>query len=134
MKTKSTDTVRNWKAKLDILFAHYIKKRDSINGRGQCVTCGEIFSVGDLDAGHFRSRKHSSTRYDERNVALQCKKCNRFSSGEQWEFGKYLDDKYGDGTALELTRKSHEIKKFTVSELKDLYSFYKFKVENMEEK
>ena len=133
MKTKSTDTVRNWKAKLDILFAHYIKKRDSINGRGQCVTCGEIFSVGDLDAGHFRPRQYNATRFDEMNVQPQCRKCNRFSQGEQWKFGNHLDEKYGNGTSLKLIEKSHQIKKFTVSELKDLYGYYQNKIKEIEE-
>jgi len=127
------DTVRSQKRRLDQIFSQYIKLRDCINGRGQCFTCGELFPIEELDAGHFRSRKYNSTRYDEKNVALQCKKCNRFNSGEQWRFGRDLDDKYGEGTALALTKKAHEIKQFTVQELKDLYAFYKFKVEHMEE-
>lgn len=118
-------TVRILKKKLDIIFSRYIKRRDCINGRGQCITCGELLPIEELDAGHFRVRQHNATRYDEKNVQLQCRKCNRFEGGEQWEFGDSLDEKYGNGTALYLTRKSHEIKKFTVSELQDLYEYYK---------
>ena len=126
------DTVRNWKRKLDILFARYIKMRDCINGKGQCFTCGEIFSIKELDAGHFRARQYNATRYSEINVQLQCKKCNRFYEGEKWVFGNHLDEKYGKGTTLNLIEKSHEIKKFTVQELKDLYEYYKEKIKQME--
>jgi len=128
------DTVSYWKDKLDKVFAPYIRQRDGINGKGQCISCGELFDISLLDAGHFRSRKYNATRYDEKNVQLQCRGCNRFNSGEQYKFGIALDEKYGEGTALGLTRKSHEIKKFTVAELKDLHQYYKEKLKIMEGK
>ena len=118
------NTVSTWKDKLDIVFSKYIKLRDCINDRGQCISCDEVFHVSDLDAGHFRPRNHNSTRYDEKNVQLQCRSCNRFKSGEAYQFGVALDEKYGEGTALNLVRKSHEYKKFTVQELKDLHEYY----------
>lgn len=126
------NTVRAWKAKLDTVFADYIRQRDGVNGKGQCISCGEIFPIKDLDAGHFRSRRSNSTRYDERNVALQCRRCNRFNSGESYQFGLALDEKYGEGTALELLKKSHEIKKFTVDELKDLFQYYQERLKGVE--
>ena len=126
------DTVKKWKEKLDRLFAQYIKKRDCINSKGQCFTCYDIFPINQLQAGHFRPRQYNSTRYDEINVQLQCSKCNCFEQGEQWEFGNHLNEKYGEVTALDLIKKSHEIKKFTVQELRDLYGYYKDKIQFLE--
>jgi len=125
---KKKETLSTWKEKLDRIFSRYIKQRDMINGKGQCISCGDVFTIDQLDAGHFRSRKYMSTRYDEMNVQLQCRKCNRFNSGEAYQFGQALDEKYGEGTALKLIQKSYEIKKYTVDELKSLYDYYKGKL------
>jgi len=122
---KKKPTVRSLKKKLDTIFAEHIRLRDGINGRGQCITCGEIFPLSELDAGHFRSRKFNSTRYDERNVQLQCHHCNRYNSGEPFQFGLALDKKYGEGTALELIQKSHQLKQWAIPELQDLIKYYK---------
>lgn len=126
------NTVSVWKKKLDIVFSKYIHIRDKVNGKGQCFTCGSVFPIDELDAGHFRSRKYNATRYDEINVQLQCRKCNRFDSGALYEFGTELDTKYGKGTALNLIHKSYEIKKFSVDELKSLYVYYKGKLNTPE--
>ena len=120
------------KDKLDRLFAKNIKLRDGVNGRGVCITCGDIHPLPELDAGHFRSRNYNSTRFDEKNVQLQCKSCNRFKSGESYLFGLALDEKYGEGTALELTKKSHETKKYTLDELLDLCEYYKGRLNDVD--
>lgn len=119
------------KDKLDKLFASYIKLRDGVNGNGICVTCNDIHPLSELDVGHFRSRNHLSTRWDEKNVGLQCRKCNRFKSGESYLFGVAIDEKYGEGAALELTNKSHESVKYSLDKLKDLCGYYKNKVKEL---
>lgn len=47
--------------------------------------------VGDIGAGHFASRRHMATRWDEANVRPQCYGCNVMQAGRQWEFGRRLD-------------------------------------------
>jgi len=58
-----------------------------------------------------------ATRWEERNVKSQCKKCNGFRSGEQYLFAKHLDEEYGKGTADELVYQSNQLAKFTNDEL-----------------
>ena len=60
----------------------------------------------DTDCENFISRRFQSTRYDEKNAHAQCKKCNRFENGNQYEHGKAIDRKYGEGTADQLLEKS----------------------------
>ena len=48
-----------------------------------------------------------------------------FKAGEQYLFSKYLDEKYGDGTAEELYLKSKETVKFSNDELLDMIKHYK---------
>jgi len=85
---------------LDRVFSEFIRLRDSdAEGYCTCITCGQRFFWKDGDAGHFIQRDRKATRWDEKNVAAQCKHCNRFRGGEQFIFGKAIDKKYGAGTA-----------------------------------
>ena len=73
--------------KLDNIFSQYIRLSNSKNGNCTCVTCGKVgdWKNGGMQAGHFMSRKHYSTRWDERNVKPQCAGCNVFRYGEQFK-------------------------------------------------
>ena len=48
-----------------------------------------------------------------------------FKAGEQFLFGKYLDKKYGDGTAEELYIKSKKTVKYSNNELLNMIQHYK---------
>lgn len=85
---------------LDRWFSKFIRLRDADrNGICRCITCGTPHHWKDIDCGHFVSREKSVTRYDERNCHAQCKVCNRFKSGNQFEHGKAIDRIHGLGTA-----------------------------------
>ena len=54
------------KAKFDKEFSLYIRLRDCMpNGYFRCISCGQIKPFEQADAGHFFSRTHLSTRFDE---------------------------------------------------------------------
>jgi hypothetical protein len=103
--------------KLDRIFSMYIRVRDSVDGICQCCTCGALFPIDKMDAGHFMSRIHKSTRWDERNVAGQCRYCNRYRDGAQYQFSKYIDHRWGTGTSEILFSLSVKPKKWTAFEL-----------------
>ena len=111
--------------KLDKLFSIYIRTRYAMDGMVRCVTCKNPLPKHwkEVDAGHFCSRRHYSTRWHPTNVQNQCKNCNRFG-GENYLFGKYLDKTYGIGTADELIKLSRQITKFTDQDLKDMIKLY----------
>ena len=110
--------------KLDTIFSLYVRTKHSKNGVCTCCTCGRKFEIKKIQAGHFQSRKHYSTRWDELNVHPQCPKCNVFSQGEQYEYSKFLDRTYGEGTADSLVQKAREIQKFSQYELEELIEHY----------
>lgn len=113
--------------KLDNIFSQYIRLRYSKNELSECVTCGKQDHWNKLQAGHFISRKHYATRWDEDNVQVQCSGCNVFRYGEQYLFSKYL----GTELSEELLIKSRKIQKFTDFELLEMIEIYKDKVNNL---
>lgn len=66
------------------------------------------------------SRGCYSTRWHPKNVQFQCKKCNGFRGGEQYQFAKNLDIKYGEGAADELVRMSKQTHRYGVVELRTM--------------
>jgi len=111
--------------KLDAVFSQYIRRKDADNNMATCFTCDKVDDVKSLQNGHFQSRKHYSTRWDEINCQVQCPKCNVFNYGEQFIFGAKLDAKYGEGTARRLHIKSQQIVKLSDNELQDMIKKYK---------
>jgi 5-methylcytosine-specific restriction endonuclease McrA len=113
--------------KLDNIFSQYIRLRYSKNEISECVTCGKQDHWKKLQAGHFVSRKHYATRWDEDNVQVQCSGCNVFRYGEQYLFSKYL----GVDLSEELLIKSRKIQKFSDNELLEMIELYTEKVNNL---
>jgi len=107
-------TISKLKSKLDKLFSLYIRQRNKdFDEFVSCFTCGVKKHWKQMHAGHFQSRKHLTTRWDEVNVQVQCPKCNLFNQGEQYKFGLYLDKKYGEGTSDELHQRAMTIVKLS---------------------
>jgi hypothetical protein len=110
--------------KLDTVFSLYVRTKHSKNGVCTCCTCGRKFEIKKIQAGHFQSRKHYSTRWDELNVHPQCPKCNVFSQGEQYEYAKFLNRTYGEGTADSLVEKARDLVRFSQYELEEMIEHY----------
>ena len=106
--------------KLDAVFSIYIRRRFAVNDIAKCITCGKEDHWKSLQCGHFMSRKHMSTRWNEDNCQVQCAGCNVFRYGEQYKFSLYL----GNNLAEQLHIKSKEVCKFTEVELQELIQHY----------
>ena len=115
--------------KMDVIFSQYIRLKNSKNGICTCVTCGKKghWKTGGIQAGHFMSRKHYSTRWDEDNVKPQCVGCNMFRSGEQYKYSLYL----GKQLSEKLHEKSNKIVKFTNIELEEMFQHYSDEVKKL---
>lgn len=127
-KTAKKPTRSKLVKKLDVIFSKYIRLRDADkNGYCTCCTCSRKFHWKEIQAGHFMSRKHYSTRWDERNVHSQCPRCNIFSQGEQYKYSIFL----GDTVSNELYLKSKEVTKFTSLELQEMIDHYTAEVKRL---
>ena len=125
-------TLKYWKNKIDKPFHEYIRRRDADNNTGycNCISCGKKVHFTETDAGHFIGRQHLITRYDERNVHAQCRKCNRFEYGRQYEYSISL----GSDLADELLQKSRGVLKLTDPEWLEIFETYKTKLQELKDK
>jgi len=132
---KKTKTISKLKKDLDTIFSIYIRLREANEyGMVQCFTCGIVRGYKDgMQNGHFQSRKHLSTRFDEENCQVQCVKCNVYSWGEQYKFSLRLDSKYGEGKAQELEFLAKTTLKISSAEYIEKISYYKNLVSNLKE-
>ena len=117
--------------KLDKVFSQYIRLREAKNSNSECFTCGKVDHWKRLQNGHFMSRKHLSTRWDETNCQVQCAGCNVFRYGEQYKFSIGLDVKYGKGTAESMLLKSKKTLKIDNIELETKIKYYQDLVERL---
>ena len=126
-------TISKLKKELDKWFSLFIRLRESTNeGIVQCFTCSRIshYKSG-MQNGHFQSRRHHSTRWNETNCQVQCVKCNMYEQGEQFRFGIALDSKYGEGTSEELEFLSRTIMKVSRIDYEEKISYYKDLVDKL---
>ena len=123
-------SISKLKKELDKWFSLFIRLRNaSKDGIVECWTCGKTAHYKKMHAGHFMSRKHHATRWNEDgNVQVQCPKCNLFGQGEQYTFGKLIDVRIGEGKSEELQELSRTTVKYMRHEYEDMIKHYKEKV------
>ena len=119
--------------RLDKVFSKYIRLRDAMpSGLFRCISCGKIKPIGQADCGHFHSRTHMSTRFDEDNCHAECRYCNRFSADHLIGYRENLIKKIGEQRFLLLEVKAHETRKWSHFELEQLTKYYKSLVKKLQ--
>ena len=114
---KGSPTYAALKRKADGVFSQYIRQRDEKDG---CISCSAHPLASLLQAGHYISRVHLSTRWDERNVNAQCMACNVWRRGNAGEYTLGLIRKYGPNIIAELVEKKRQSVKLTRSDLQGI--------------
>jgi len=139
-KKQTKPTITKVKKDAIIWFNRAVKYRDSDYIEQEwlfvCITCPRRVLFRDRDgqfyktahAGHFMPCHKENTRFNELNVNGQCASCN-YNQGEQYQYAKALELKYGDGTADELTKLSKVRKQWTVPELEEIIKEYRSQCE-----
>ena len=126
---KKVKTHAKLKKELDAVFSKYIRwYYADANGYVECYTCGQVKPVKEMQAGHFQSRRHNSTRWEFNNVRPQDARCNMFAQGEQYLFGQKLKAEIGEEAVEELVQLSHKSVKFSKADLEYLIDLYKEKL------
>ncbi len=72
-------------------------------GNASCSTCNTqlyYYGTGKAHMGHFLSRRFRNTKFLRTNMSIQCSTCNSaIYHGRPYEMGRFLNNKYGEGTA-----------------------------------
>jgi len=118
-------------------FSKYIRLRDANETTkdrrySKCCTCGRIFSSsgGRIQAGHFIPGRAGENLFDERGVHAQCKGCN-YRGGSPIKYYAFMREKYGQEVIDELYLQANQVKRWTVTELTAVTTYYKDKVKEM---
>lgn len=119
----------NLKDKLDKVFSLYIRLRDSDeNGFCTCYTCGKVAHYKEMQNGHFWSRTHLSTRFNEDNCKVQCVRCNIFKKGNYIVYTKKLLKELGEEKFDELERLKNSTVKISKAEYEQMIEHYNQKI------
>jgi len=81
-------------------FAKYIKLRDAIATTGtkeaaRCITCGNVYPLPGLEAGHMIPGRSGGILFDETIVYAQCHKCNGPGKGEVQMYKHIMVQQHG---------------------------------------
>lgn len=116
-------------AAADKYFSEFIRLRDSnAEGRVTCVTCSHTDHWRGLQCGHYVTRGHQATRYDEQNSSAQCRGCN-YNGGKHLTHATAIDRKHGEGTAVKLEEKGRMRCSRTTSDFLFIADTYRKRVE-----
>lgn len=115
----------DWLQDLQKVFNEFIR----LSQRGNaCISCP---NPNPTDAGHYRSvGAHPELRFEEKNVNLQCRKCNGYWGGNLIEYRKGLVAKYGV-EVVEWLEGPHEAVKLSIPEIKEKIEYYRSKIREM---
>ena len=110
---------KSLKSAADRHFSEYVRRSHADElGYVTCITCGKVAYWNDgIDTGHFVSRNSTELRFDLKNCAPQCRVCNSYRGGMKIEHKKYIEEKYGKGTAGELIKKGKNFEFHTRADL-----------------
>ena len=112
--------------KADRQFSRFIRLRDAIPGGAfRCISCGQFKRIEQADCGHFHSRKHMATRFDELNAHAECRACNRFSADHLIKYQENLIRLLGQEQLDKMNLRANGIKQWSETDLKELSKHYK---------
>ena len=126
---------------LDEVFSKYICLRDAKpNGTFQCISCGKILPLKLATAGHFFSKIHMCTRFNEYNVNAECCECNnrirvvkRIETAERLiNYYENLTKKIGKSRMERLEIEARIRRPWSEPELRYLIAYYGRKCEELQ--
>lgn len=121
-------------ADTQVAFNAMVRERD----RDQvCISCDTVLSTlagtpgGGYDAGHYRSRGSAPhLRFDPRNCHGQCKKCNRYKSGNAADYRINLVVRIGQA-AVEALEAEQGAAKWTIPELQAMKADFRAQLKTL---
>ena len=89
-----------------------------------CISCRRLLPINTAQVGHYISRRHESVRWDLRNINLQCPSCNKWHSGNLYEYRKTLISMYGEDEVSKMETFYRQSPGYSVFDLEQLVKEY----------
>jgi len=117
-------------------FSLFTRTRDAIKTTNtltecRCVTCGRLYLVKELQAGHFIDGRHNSILFDERNCHAQCFSCNIKKHGNTIPYWSFMERTYGREVIDELIYLDRIPKQMKECDYEELAILYKNKLNDI---
>lgn len=132
---------KNAKARAWRQFSLYIRTRDAREYQkthpettdvASCFTCGKVYPIKELQAGHFIAGRTNSVLFSEDGVHSQCFHCNMGLGGNYVQYTIRMVDRYGRKFVDTLISLSRIMVKFNVDDLLEKEQYYKLKIHELQ--
>ena len=120
--------IRTLERKAWTKFAKFVRERNmTFQGYVECYTCSRNKPIELIDAGHFKHRGNARFKaidFEEKHIHAQCKSCNAFRGGMEYEFSQHLKEDYGEAWVAEIVRRRQTDLPLTKDELLEIINKY----------
>lgn len=127
--------VQYWSKKAWGVFSEYIRRRSAaFNDYVACYTCRKQFLWKQLNAGHFDHRgreRYKAIDFEPKHIQAQCVNCNKGKNGEQFLFGKHLEEDYGKEWPEQIRKRRATELPLTIPALQEKIEFYQTKLKEL---
>jgi hypothetical protein len=113
-------TKKTLKSKLDILFSKVVRQI------GHCEKCGKS---EELQCAHINSRRFLHTRWNQLNALCLCAGCHFWAHQHPRDFGKWVDEYYGEGTMDDMSKLSNSLEPITLEDMQETFEKLKVQLE-----
>ena len=111
------------------VFSRFTRLRDCLETtgtltKGACVTCGRVYLINKLQAGHFVPGRTDMILFDEVGVHAQCYRCNCKLQGMWHKYYVYMLEKYGQEVIDDIIKRADDKTKYTHEQLMALHAYF----------
>lgn len=121
-------------AKLDRVFSRFIRLRETDkNGNVMCFVTGRVLPWEKMQCGHYISRSHMATRFDEDNCHCQSPASNSLHEENIEPYKQALTLWGGISVVAYLEEMGRRVVKFSAQDLRDKIQYYEQELEKLKQ-
>lgn len=111
-------------------FSLFVRLRDCYRTtggitHGKCCTCGNLYPIEKLQAGHFVPGRTNALLFREKGCHCQCQRCNLFRHGSIHEYWDFMLDQYGQATIDDERLQRRVTIKYTLDDFNRIAEMYR---------
>lgn len=108
------------------------KDTDQFTGYVKCVTCPKTQHWKLMQGGHFLAGRGNGILFDDRGIHAQCYWCNGIGKGQQYIYGIFMLNRYGQKVIDELQEQKDSTVQYTIADFKRIADEYDEKLKTLD--